>query len=203
MKINQNNLDIYYIYDYIPSVRWNSNKYDGKCIRNSERLSRYKKKDKTSARNFFTSKLKEAIIEFSNNYLNRKYDEIALFAVPPSKVGKFSSIRCTINEIVEDKHVISNLNNIKKIHNCSNVLFRSRDVKTSHSKEDRRAYKFEHVLSIASKKDFSNVSDKVAFIILDDITTTGIQMQVSRDILIDYYANEDNIYMFAIGATIR
>lgn len=201
-ELKKNDNGIYYLIDYIPFNTRHPERFDEESIHLSERLARYKKEDKTFARDFFTDELKEAIVNFSNDILDERFSEIALFAVPPSKVYKYSAVRYSIDEICNSPEVKSGLMNIRKIHNCSEILKRTKDVVTSHT-EGRRAYKVEHILSIDSTECFKNCSDDVAFIILDDITTTGIQMGVSRDILVDYYANEDNIFMLAIGSTIR
>ena len=59
----------------------------------------------------------------------------------------------------------------------------------------------QHIMSIDCRRDFENHDSDMLFLILDDITTTGSIMEVSRDILIDYNVNEDNIFSLAIAQT--
>lgn len=199
-KLNQTDKGIYYIHDYIPQYKWDRMSFEETEI--SQRLLRYKDEGNEYALNFFTDELKIAISLFSKKVLDDNINQIALFAVPPSKVDKYSPMRISINNIANDKKYKSSLKNII-IKDYGEVLIRTKDVNTSHINDDRRAYRHEHILSIDSTVDFEDYPKDIAYLILDDITTTGTQMEVCRDVLIDNYTPEDNIYMMAIGATIR
>ena len=202
MKLEISEYGVYYIYDYIQEYNWD--KYDFEKTEISQRILRYKD-GKELAMNFFTDKLTEAVIEFSNNVLGSEIDEIALVAVPPSKVGKYSPISESIDTIVDSfnyRQLNKKFKHIKTIHNFSNLLKRVKDVYPSHKKGKRAIYA-EHITSIECNDALVENSHNIAMIILDDITTTGMIMTVCEDILIDYDVEEDNIYKLAIANTIR
>ena len=190
MKLNKTHEDVYYIYDYIPEYKWDNYKSEDTEI--SQRLLRYKREDKKYAWNFFTNTLKKAIIEFSNNELDDNVNEIMLVAVPPSKVNKYSPIRLSISKIVDNDEIKSSLNNVN-INDGGELLIRSKDVPTSH--KERRAEYFEHVLSIDFNENLAeNFTEDAVYIILDDITTTGLIMNVCRDTLIDYNIDQNKCF---------
>ena len=193
---------VYYIYDYIQQYNWDNYDYDSTEI--SQKLLRYKD-GKEIAMKFFTERLTEAIVEFANNVLGSKITEIALVAVPPSKVDKYSPIRESIDTIIDDfnyRQLKNEFNHVKTIHNFANLLKRIKDVHSSHKKGKRAMY-VEHITSIECNEKMIEDSEDIIFIILDDITTTGMIMGVCEDILIDYDVCEENIYKLAIANTIR
>lgn len=51
------------------------------------------------------------------------------------------------------------------------------------------------------EKNLSN--ENIAYIILDDITTTGDTMKACNQLLLNNGVNEKNIYNIALGATVR
>ena len=198
MRLYKTNFDVYYIHEYIPEYKWDNFNSDDTEI--SQRLLRYKRKNKEYAFNFFTNELTEAIINFSNNILV-DVNEIVLVAVPPSKVDKYSPIRLSISRIKNNTEIKSKFNFIDKINDGGELLMRIKDVSTSH--KERRALYSEHILSIDFNEDLAeSYGENAVYIILDDITTTGLIMDVCRDILIDYNIDENKIYRLAIGSTI-
>ena len=74
------------------------------------------------------------------------------------------------------------------------------DVPTAHLGEGRASPE-QHIDSMKCCED--NLSNEdTAYIILDDITTTGNTMKACNEILLNHGVNERNIYNIALGATV-
>lgn len=192
---------VYYVHDYIQEYNWDN--YDFETTEISQRILRYKR-GKEVAMIFFTEELEKAIVELLNNVIGSEIEEIALVAVPPSKVDKYSPIRQSIDTIVDSfnhRQLNKKFKYLKIMHDFGNLLIRIKDVNTSHSKGQREIYAG-HITSIDCNENMILDSSKIVFLILDDITTTGMIMRVCRDILIDYDVKEENIYRLAIAHTI-
>ena len=192
--------DVYYFHDYVPKYRWDDWD-DADEVDLSRQILNYKD-FRASAMNRFNRELAEAIVMLSNTKLDSRFEKLVLVNVPPSKVGKKSPIKKSISRIVGmyEKDITENkFNKIKKVYDGGGLLIRSKDVPTSHA--GKRAYDWQHELSIICERDFCDVSGNVAFLLLDDITTTGTVMEVCKNLLIDYGVEEDSIYMLAIAQT--
>lgn len=187
-----------YLYDYIPE--------DNQIDENSEEviLSKkvwdYKNGDE-EARNFFNKELLKVIYEFSDNILKFRNNQIALAAIPPSKVDKFSPLRQSIKEIKKIHEEESNTHQDLKLYNYGNLLTREKDVKTSHEEGGRASFN-DHMDSIVCSKRLINSASRMNIIVLDDVTTTGASMNACKRILTDNGASKKRVYKFAFFATI-
>ena len=193
---------IYYFHKYVPVKKREWGKYKD-YVRISEMIINYKKGVRSSNA-FFTKELEEALIFFSNRIFVGNVSEIALVAVPPSKVNEYSPLRQSINKISDryEKGQITEFKYLKRIHNCAGLLTRIEDVESSKGNKSARI-KFNHYRSIDFDEELmENLDDNVAFILLDDITTTGFTMEVCEEILIDNGIDEDNIYKLVIAETV-
>lgn len=192
---------VYYMYDYIPERK--RDMYIGKQVEISEKIIDYKNGDEETIE-FFTEKIMEAISYLSNNVMESYVENLALVSIPPSKVDKYSPIKQSIFKIKrwhEDGIAESKFDCSKNIFNYSNLLTRTSDVNTAHKEYPRPTFQ-EHLNSIKCSKN--NLSrDYMTFILLDDITTTGITMNACKHILLNHGANKRFIYKLAIGGTVE
>ncbi len=196
MELKKTNSGIYYIYEYTPSrnLRY--------ATEENEKISRliwdYKDGD-DNAIDYFTDDFMQAIAILSEDI---EEDYIGLVAVPPSKVGKFSPVRRSI-EIIKDWYDEGTAEDVygceKRIYDYGNLLERTSDVRTSH--RGKRASYDEHIESIECIRD-RLFRYKTAFILLDDVTTKGTIMDACRDILIENQGKKPiNIYRLALART--
>ncbi|WP_295590706.1 UvrD-helicase domain-containing protein [uncultured Methanobrevibacter sp.] len=203
-QLNKTSNDVYYLHDYIAQEKWEV--YSPNKVEISKIILNYKDSIDENIVNIFTKEIMENINLISNKEIDDEIDKIALIAVPSSKVSKKnkSTMRKTINIIEEwhDKGIAqTNFGFKKEIINYKDLLERIKDVPTAHLGEGRANCE-QHVESIKCNQD-NLVKEKVAFIILDDITTTGATMKACKQILINEGIDEENIYSLAIGATVR
>ena len=88
----------------------------------------------------------------------------------------------------------------KEIINYKDLLKRIEDVPTAHKGEGRASCQ-QHIDSIKCMED--NLSNEnVAYIVLDDITTTGDSMKACNQVLYESGVKIENIYNIALGATV-
>lgn len=194
--LKQTDTGVYYIHEYIPLRK--RSYYPTLKAQISEDIYQYKMGD-DNAMDFFTNELMWAISAISRNISG---DKIGLIAVPPSKVGKESSIKKSIQVIMNwysGKLTKLAFECDKVIYDYGNLLTRVSDISTAH--EGRRASYDEQKESISCSRDHLS-KYWTTFIILDDVTTIGTSMDVCRDILIEHGAIERYIYRLAIGRTV-
>ena len=188
---------------YVPDEKRETYK-NNEDINFSEHLLEYKNKD-TVYINLFSNKLAKFISRFSKEKISAEINKLALIAVPSSKVHKKTSAIKKSIEIIDEWYDNGDLKKIygcdKEIINYKDLLKRVKDVPTAHLGEGR-ATPIEHIKSIECENDNLN-NEKIAYIILDDITTTGDTMQACNEILLESGANPKNIFNIAIGATVR
>ncbi len=202
-QINTTRFGVYYIDEYIPQEKYEE--YDEHHINFSKELLGFKDDLDDYSVNLFTKDLFEFISKISNNEISDEINKLVLIAVPSSKTYKTNnSIKKSIDIIEEwcnDGKLESDYEFNKKIINCKDLLKRIKDVPTAHLGEGRASTE-EHIDSIKCMKD--NFSyDNTAYIILDDITTTGNSMRACNEVLLDKGIDKENILNIAIGATVR
>ena len=201
-ELNRTRYGVYYLSEYIPEDKRDD--YDKKDVNFSKRLIGYKKDTDNYSVNLFTQDLIQLISQLSHNELQNK-SKLALIAVPSSKVNKIrSSMKKSIDiieEIYNSGELDSEFNCDCEIINYKDLLKRVKDVPTAHLGEGRASCD-EHIDSIKCMKD--NLSNEnIAYIILDDITTTGNSMRACNEILLQSGVKMENIYNIALGATVR
>ena len=197
MQLKRTDSGIFYLHDYIP-VRLFPN-YPEEAVDITKKIWAYKNGD-VDARKVFTNELMRAVVMVANHI---ESDKFGLVAVPPSKVGKMSTVRFSIMNMV----YWYNLGLVRKYLNCSkvfynygNLLTRVSDISTAH--EGVRATYDEQIESIkCCVKKLSKY--RTTFIILDDVTTLGTSMDVCRDILLEHGAKEKYIIRMAIAKTVQ
>ena len=196
MKIKRANDDIYYLHDYIPTRRFNEFQ---ECQNQLSRDIWSYKDGNIEQIERFANELIQAITIITNEI---NTNNIALVAVPPSKVGKYSPV-------VESIRLINNWSQMgiierkfgyyKNIADYSGLLTRVRDVRTSH--EGSRATYNDHINSIAcARGKLSHLWS--TFIIIDDVVTKGTHMEACKDILLNHGAIDRYIVRLAIAKTI-
>lgn len=196
IDLKQTDSGIYYLHDYVPVRQFRRHSETDNSM--SRKIWDYKNGE-ADALNLFTNELMEAVSVLSKKMPGNK---IGLVAVPPSKVGKASTVRTSIWNMANwsDKGIaLRNFNCNKTIYDYGNLLTRSSDISTAH--EGRRSSYEEQYESISCARDRLS-RYWTTFIILDDVTTQGTSMDVCRDILIEHGAVEKYIYRMAIAKTI-
>lgn len=195
VKLQQTNRSIYYIHSYTPKRYWKFHREDE--IYHSKLMLSYKDCI-PEAIEIYTDELMQAIAQISKTITA---DAIGLVAVPPSKANKQSAIKESIH-IITAAYTIGTFQKqygcSKQIYDYGNLLMRYKDIPTAH--EGYRPNYDEQYNSICCiRGDLSK--DNIAFLILDDVTTNGISMQVCRDILIDHGVDKKSIRRLAISKT--
>lgn len=201
VNLNRTKWGVNYLHDYIPPKKWDEYG-NSESIDLSKKIWEYKNFE-DDAMDFFTQQLMEAIAYLSNNEMASYVKNLALVPIPPSKVNKPSPMKTSINIIkdwYEDGITESKFNCAKNIYNYSNLLTRISDVNTAHKEYPRPTFD-EQIESIQCSKN--NLSkDYMTFILMDDVTTTGITMNACKKILLNHGANGRFIYKLAISGTV-
>lgn len=202
--LNKTRNGVYYLKEYIPKDKLEE--YDGdERIDFSNRILDFKDDEGYSVL-LLTKDMMRLISYLSNNVIDDNIHKLALIAVPPSKVKKIkkSSMRKSIDFIdktFKDGKLKTEYGCNKEIINFKDLIKRVEDVPTAHLGEGRASPE-QHVDSMeCCEKDLSN--ENIAYIVLDDITTTGNTMKACNEILLENGVNEENIYNIALGATVR
>lgn len=198
MNLRKTNEWIYYIYDYAPKYQWDWRNRSKKAVRLSENILQYKNM-KEPAFTSFVDDLSDGIIELSNEILT---ENIALVGIPKSAVGVESPVCKSIKAILEDLEYIEDEDGYTQtLLDYSTLLRRIRPLPSAHSYRGREKRTYEQLKSSlrCSQSDLSDPD--TSYIILDDITTEGLSMEVARDILVEHGADEDNIYALVLART--
>ena len=187
---------IYYFHDYYPT---RYRRISDEDIELRQKIWEYKDMESIEDVMDFTEEMMEAITHIADEC---KYRNIGLVAVPPSKTYKSSAVRMSIRLLYRwyEMNITKRLYKCnKKMYDFGDLLTRQSNISTSH--RGRRATYEEQKESISCSKD--NLQKyNMAFIILDDVTTTGTSMDVCRDILIEHGCPENAIYRMAIARTV-
>ncbi len=195
-KLKVSDWDVYYLHSYIPIGEWGiANPNDRRL---SDKILKYKHGGDFEIR-LFTHKLMKSISYLSNHIIDDENDKLALVSIPPSETDKFSPIQESIN-IIEEKYRKTDFNCSKEILN-PHLLTRISDVTSAHLEGPRPTY-HNHMDTISFNRDFI-FDDTTAFILIDDITTTGTIMDACEDILIKNNIDEKSIYKLAISKTVH
>lgn len=189
---------VYYIYKYRPKWTWKFHDYSFKETEITRKIWRYRDMNEDAV-NFFTLELLKAIsslIEMKTPLFNA--DTVGLVAVPPSKVNKVSPVEESIQRIYYGYHEMTmKIHFLDTICDCSDLLVRTKDIETQHT--GHRASAEQQYESIACRHD--NLSEACdAYILLDDVTTSGNSMKVCKQILEEHGAR--NVYRLAIARTV-
>ena len=192
---------IYYIYNYVPVRR--QKRADDAEVQLSNDLLDYKD-GKQEAMDRFTSDLQYAVATLSRK---SKRKNIGLMAVPSSTVGHESTVCKSISRIYTWSYLHPFLripiDEDKKIYDYSNYLIRTSNVqKAAKARRGKRPTVEDHINSISVSKETPLWKYRTAFIIIDDITTTGTIMQACRQILLNHGAKEEDIICLALAKTI-
>ena len=191
---------IYYIYNYVPVRR--QKRADDADVQLSNDLLDYKD-GKEEAMRRFTSDLQYAVATLSRKC---KRKNIGLMAVPSSTVGHESTVCKSIAELYGwSQHPFMGLpfDENKKIYDYSNYLIRTSNVqKAAKARRGKRPTVEDHINSISVSKETPLWKYRTAFIIIDDITTTGTIMRACRQILLNHGAKEEDIICLALAKTI-
>ena len=200
--VNTTRYGVYYLDEYIPDDK--RKYYNEEELGYSKRLIGFKRDMDDYSVGLFTRDLMEFISFLSNNKFDKNI-KLALIAVPSSKVHKIKSPMKKTIDIIEEWYESGDL---KSILNCENeilnykdLLKRVKDVPTAHLGEGRASCD-EHIDSIeCMQENLSN--ENIAYLILDDITTTGNSMRACNEILLEHGVDSENIFNIALGATVR
>ena len=158
----------------------------------------------------FTYELVSAISKIiAQQFKSKKIKNIILLAVPPSAKNKKSTMRACIavisREIAKDNSVKKmNYFLMKNILDGGTVLERIVDVNTSHleGKNTNTYQSLWNSLNVNRNQIPSACkSDETGYILLDDVVTTGLNMAVCKDRLVQSGINGDNIVCLAIAKT--
>lgn len=203
ININKTPFGVYFIDKYIPKDKLEE--YSEDEIKFTKKLWDYKD-DEDFTVDLFTQDLMKFITFIFNNDVDINVNKLALVPIPSSKVKRInkSSMRKSI-DIIEKWYKTGKLeakyNCNKEIINLNDLLMRVKDVPTAHLGEGRASCE-QHIDSIECMED--NLSNEdIAYVVLDDITTTGNSMRACNEILLKAGVNEENIFNIAIGATVR
>ena len=194
---------VYYLKEYIPKDKLLEYEGDDR-VDFSKRILDYKD-NKNYEVNLLTKDLIKFISHISNNVIDDNIQKLALIAVPPSKVKKInrSSMRKSIDLIeksFEKGELQKQYQCNKEIINLKDLIKRVENVPTAHLGEGRASPE-QHIDSMkCCENNLSN--ENIAYIVLDDITTTGNTMKACNEILLNHGVNENNIYNFVLGATV-
>ena len=201
--LNKTPFGVYYIDGYIPKDKLVEYEEDD-MIDFSNRILDFKDGEDYQVL-LLTKDLTQLISYISNNIIDDNIEKLALIAVPPSKVKKInrSSMRKSIDLIEKafnDGSLRTEYGCNKEIINYKDLIKRVKDVPTAHLGEGRSSPE-EHIDSMECSKN--NLSNKhIAYIILDDITTTGNTMKACNQILLNNGVDDKNIYNIVFGATV-
>ena len=130
MMIKQTETGIYYLHDYIPTRNFPIHSPEEVAM--SKMIWNYKDGEHEAFNNF-TNEIMSAIAEISRNMVSNR---IGLVAVPPSKVNKASTVRRSIEAIVDwYNHGITKevFHCDKEIRDYGNLIVRSSDISTAHT----------------------------------------------------------------------
>ena len=170
-------------------------------------ILRYKKVEVTKE---FTYELVSAISKIiAQQFKSKKIKNIVLLAVPPSVKNKKSTMLTCISviagQIAKDSSVKRmNYFLTKNILNGGTILERIVDVNTSHltGKNTNTYDSLWNSLNVNRNQIPAGCkSDETGYILLDDVVTTGLNMAVCKDRLVQSGIIADNIVCLAIAKT--
>ena len=203
-KSNITEHNVYYQKEYVRKDDWG--RASSNQVRISKRILDYKDDNFDFVIDEFTGDMIKFIEFFSNFGLDSNFDKLYLIPIPSStrERDKNSSMKKSIN-IIENKFqeglLNFNENHEIEIVNGNGYLIRYIDIPPAHLSDKRPTYN-DHIRTI--KFNGKNISNSInsAFLLMDDITTSGTIMKACENILVKNGIYRDNIYKFAIGRTV-
>ena len=211
-RIGMPQFNTYYLHKYVKRD-WRKGEYKGNPIdvEVSEKIIDYKYKNKSYAIQLFTEELMNAISYLSYYKMNNNIKKIALLVVPScdeidlnDEYVDFKGYRLArsvklIHQWYELGISKSFFGLNKKIIDLKHSFIR---IETIGSSKNHRDNPMAHTQSIECN-NIPEYNEDIAFIILDDITTSGSSMVGCKQVLLDNGIDEDNIFTLTIGATVR
>lgn len=202
-KSNITEHGVYYLKEYIRKNDWGTS--DSYKVEISKQILDYKDHVPDAITNFTNDIIK--FVEFFANYgLDKNDKKIYLVSIPSSTKTRDnnSSIKQTI-KIIENKYKKGLLNFHKgcerEIIDLSALLIRKEDINPAHLSKKRPTYN-DHRRTIGFNQKIIGDYENNVFLILDDITTSGIIMNVCTDILVKNGINKNKICKLAIARTV-
>ena len=190
----------YYIHKYYSPKFWDL--LNDQDRNTSNQLLDYKDQRNNKAYGYFTYDLMEALAEIVEKGYQR--DRLLLVSVPcsdPKKVPTTSKSIEMIAKMSADGTVKSFTQCKTPFIDASNLLVRTEPIRSAHKSDDRPKLK-DHIRTISLTTNDSLKSND-GYIIIDDIVTTGTQMQACNHILRSGGVEARNIIQLAIGRTFR
>ncbi len=198
-NLKQTSGGIYYWDEYVPVRK--QRYYDNEKRGFAQMMWDYKESpDDDEAFLFMTAKMICMIQKLSKQI---SADKIGLVAVPPSKVGKYSPVKKSIEYICQmgkSGKLLSNFGIRHKILDYSTLLTRTMNIPTKHETGERLSTQEEMATISCCASELSRLH--LVFIIFDDITTSGSSLNVCRNVLLEHGAVGKYIIRAAIGKTI-
>jgi len=202
----------YYLHKYVKRD-WRKGEYKGNPIdvEVSEKIMDYKYKNKNYAIQLFTEELMNAITYLSYYKMNNNIKKIALLVVPSGaeidlddEYMDFEGYRLARSvKLIHQWYELGISKSLfglnKKIIDLKHSFIR---IETIGSSKNHRDNPMAHTQSIKCN-NIPEHNEDIAFIILDDITTSGSSMVGCKQVLLDNGIDEDNIFTLTIGATVR
>ena len=190
----------YYIHKYYSPKFWDYLSNQDREI--SSRLLDYKDQRNNKAYGYFTYDLMSALAAIAENDFQR--NRLLLVSVPCSDPNKVPTTSKSIEMIAK----MSADGTVKSFTQCnipfidaSNLLMRTEAIRSAHKSNDRPKLK-DHIRTISLTTNES-LKSNAGYVIIDDIVTTGTQMQACNHILRSGGVKARNIIQLAIGKTFR
>lgn len=191
---------VFYLDHYIPKRYWQYFNEDKLAF--SQNLLIYKNNANNNIWANYTLDLMNALAYIAENRLWCAM-EIHMVAVPSSNPVKQSTMKKTINKIAElsDDGTVERLTQCKKpMRNAAGLIVRQNYVQAAHLSTDQRPSFQEHVDSMRLCKQPNRAN--IGYVIMDDILTTGTQMNACNYLLSQAGVNPMFIEHLVIGRTI-
>lgn len=190
----------YFIHKYYSPKFWDLLSDQDRNI--SNQLLDYKDQRNNKAYGYFTYDLMEALAEIVKKGFQR--DRLLLVSVPCSNPNKLP----TTSKSIEMLAKMSADGTVESFTQCnipfldaSNLLIRIEPIRSAHQSTNRPKLR-DHIRTIGITSN-EVPKNNAGFVIIDDIVTTGTQMQACKHILQSNGVEARNIVQLAVGKTFR